>query len=147
MLPGLNSAAVGLISGAVVLLTFQIHGSSPFPTFSMCIGGRPSASFGHPVLSLSMLCCAPLRLRRSGDSAKPYRLPHPLTAQGAQLSSAFATGNAQVRQLGNTSEGWGLPAGAGMVCFGLVDFCECPSPLAVLLGGILGVIGWAAHAH
>ncbi|CAL5229349.1 g12659 [Coccomyxa viridis] len=72
MLPGLNAAAVGLISGAVVLLTFQIHGSSPFPTFSMCIG---------------------------------------------------------------------------MVCFGLVDFCDCPSPLAVLLGGICGVIGWAAHAH
>ena len=43
MLPGLNAAAVGLISGAVVLLTFQIHGSSPFPTFSMCIGEMPPA--------------------------------------------------------------------------------------------------------
>ena len=41
----------------------------------------------------------------------------------------------------------GLPVCAGMVCFGLVDFCNCPAPLAVLLGGVCGVIGWAAHAH
>ena len=38
-------------------------------------------------------------------------------------------------------------ASAGMIGFGLVDFCNCPAPLAVLIGGVLGVIAWAAHAH
>ncbi len=38
MLPGLNAAAVGLIVGSVVLLTLQIHASSPFPSATMCIG-------------------------------------------------------------------------------------------------------------
>ena len=38
MLPGLNSAAVGLIVGAVFSLTFQIYKNSPFPTTSICIG-------------------------------------------------------------------------------------------------------------
>ena len=38
-------------------------------------------------------------------------------------------------------------ASAGMIGFGLVDFCNCPAPLAVLTGGVLGVIAWAAHAH
>ena len=38
MLPGLNSAAVGLIVGAVFSLTFQIYRNSPFPTTSICIG-------------------------------------------------------------------------------------------------------------
>ncbi|CAK0787139.1 hypothetical protein CVIRNUC_010355 [Coccomyxa viridis] len=72
MLPGLNAAAVGLIVGSVVLLTLQIHATSPFSSATMCIG---------------------------------------------------------------------------MIGFGLVDFCNCPAPLAVLIGGVLGVIAWAAHAH
>lgn len=42
MLPGLNSAAVGLIVGAVFSLTFQIYRNSPFPTTSICIGKQPT---------------------------------------------------------------------------------------------------------
>ena len=42
MLPGLNSAAVGLIVGAVFSLTFQIYRNSPFPTTSICIGEQPT---------------------------------------------------------------------------------------------------------
>ncbi|CAL8468154.1 g7693 [Coccomyxa elongata] len=72
MLPGLNSAAVGLIVGAVFSLTFQIYHASPFPVTTICIG---------------------------------------------------------------------------IIGFSLVDFVGCPAPLAVLVGGVCGVIGWAAHMH
>ena len=41
MLPGLNAAAVGLIVGAVFLLTFQIYKASPFPNTTICIGAHP----------------------------------------------------------------------------------------------------------
>lgn len=38
-LPGLNSAAVGLIASAVVAMIFSVTGSSsPFPKASVCIG-------------------------------------------------------------------------------------------------------------
>ena len=40
MLPGLNAAAVGLIVASVFSLSFQIHGASPFPNASVCIGKR-----------------------------------------------------------------------------------------------------------
>lgn len=36
---------------------------------------------------------------------------------------------------------------AGIIGFALVDFVGCPAPLAVLVGGVCGVIGWAAHMH
>lgn len=35
----------------------------------------------------------------------------------------------------------------GIIGFCLVDFVGCPAALAVFLGGVLGVIGWAAHMH
>ena len=63
MLPGLNSAAVGLIVGAVFSLTFQIYKNSPFPTTSICIGERPSPRLQqhreqqHSLL-LRVLCAA-----------------------------------------------------------------------------------------
>ncbi|EIE20647.1 CHR family transporter: chromate ion [Coccomyxa subellipsoidea C-169] len=72
MLPGLNSAAVGLIVASVFSLTFQIYAASPFPNTTICIG---------------------------------------------------------------------------IIGFALVDFVGCPAPLAVLIGGVCGVIGWAAHMH
>lgn len=72
MLPGANSAAVGLIVSAVFILTFKIYKASPFPNTTICIG---------------------------------------------------------------------------IIGFSLVDFVGCPAPLAVFLGGVLGVIGWAAHIH
>ena len=34
---------------------------------------------------------------------------------------------------------------AGMIGYCLVDFLSCPAPLAVAVGGVLGVIGWAAR--
>lgn len=40
-LPGLNSAAVGLIASAVIGMVFSVTGSSsPFPKASVCIGAR-----------------------------------------------------------------------------------------------------------
>ena len=36
---------------------------------------------------------------------------------------------------------------AGIIGFALVDFVGCPAPLAVLVGGVCGVVGWAAHMH
>ena len=53
MLPGLNAAAVGLIVGSVVLLTLQIHATSPFSSATMCIGRRA----GLPLLTIVPFCC------------------------------------------------------------------------------------------
>ena len=36
---------------------------------------------------------------------------------------------------------------AGIIGYALVDCVKCPAPLAVLVGGVCGVIGWAAHMH
>ena len=36
-------------------------------------------------------------------------------------------------------------AHAGIIGYSLVHFVGCPAPLAVLIGGVCGVIGWAAH--
>ena len=36
---------------------------------------------------------------------------------------------------------------AGIIGYALVDCVKCPAPLAVLVGGVYGVIGWAAHMH
>lgn len=50
MLPGLNSAAVGLIVAAVFSLTFQIYHASPFPVTTICIGAHgPMLSCSCPV--------------------------------------------------------------------------------------------------
>lgn len=68
-LPGLNSAAVGLIVASVFQLTLQAWSTSPFPTTSICIG---------------------------------------------------------------------------MLVFGATEVLGCPAPLAVIGGGVIGVIGWAA---
>ena len=67
MLPGLNSAAVELISGAVGVLTFQIHSSSPFPTYSMCIGEKPSAMLHSAVLSPLILTETSLHVKANAD--------------------------------------------------------------------------------
>jgi hypothetical protein len=36
-------------------------------------------------------------------------------------------------------------AHAGIIGYSLVHFVGCPAPLAVLIGGVCGVIGWAAN--
>ena len=79
---------MGLISGAVVLLTFQIHGSSPFPTFSMCIGGRPSASLHNLVPSQSTIGCRSRCQQLSHKSAKHCRPScQPCCSRGPALIS------------------------------------------------------------
>ena len=35
----------------------------------------------------------------------------------------------------------------GIIGFSLVDFVGCPPPVAVFVGGLLGLIGWAADMH
>lgn len=72
MLPGLNSAAVGLVVAAVFQLTFKLRQISPFPDATICIG---------------------------------------------------------------------------MVSFVLADVLKFPPPLAIVAGGVLGVIAWATHMH
>lgn len=41
MLPGLNAAAVGLITAAVFQLSFSVRANSPSPIASTCIGAPP----------------------------------------------------------------------------------------------------------
>lgn len=36
---------------------------------------------------------------------------------------------------------------AGIIGFCMVDSLNVPAPLAVLAGGVLGVIGWAANMN
>jgi hypothetical protein len=43
MLPGLNAAAVGLITAAVFQLSFSVRANSPTPVASTCIGALPAA--------------------------------------------------------------------------------------------------------
>ena len=69
-LPGLNSAAVGLIVASVFQLTLNAYSTSPFPITSICIG---------------------------------------------------------------------------IIAFAATDVLVVPAPLVVVGGGVLGVIGWAAH--
>lgn len=45
------------------------------------------------------------------------------------------------------SENLCVPTCAGIIGYALVDCVKCPAPLAVLAGGVCGVIGWAAHMH
>lgn len=52
MLPGLNSAAVGLIVASVFSLTFQIYHASPFPMTTICIGARTSFLILPPMQSV-----------------------------------------------------------------------------------------------
>ncbi len=49
MLPGLNAAAVGLITAAVFQLSFSVRSNSPFPVASTCIGAasKDLQSHGH----------------------------------------------------------------------------------------------------
>lgn len=72
MLPGLNSAAVGLVVAAVFQLTFKLRQTSPFPDASICIG---------------------------------------------------------------------------MIAYIVADVLKLPAPLAIVIGGVLGVIAWATHMH
>jgi chromate transporter len=72
MLPGLNSAAVGLVVTAVFQLTFKLRQTSPFPDATICIG---------------------------------------------------------------------------MLAFLIADVLKFPAPLAVVAGGVLGVVAWATHMH
>ena len=59
MLPGLNSAAVGLIVASVFSLTFQIYHASPFPMTTICIGARTSFTnpAAHAECLLHFLSC------------------------------------------------------------------------------------------
>lgn len=67
-LPGLNSAAVGLVTSAAISLAVSLRAQSPFPNATVCIG---------------------------------------------------------------------------MVVFAVTEVLKCPVPVAVLGGGVLGVIAWA----
>ena len=95
MLPGLNAAAVGLIVGAVFLLTFQIYKASPFPNTTICIGAHPwppraclenqVAFLGHrpnqniipsiPCISCSIVCLSALKLLPASFHAIPCFTP------------------------------------------------------------------------
>ena len=63
MLPGLNAAAVGLITAAVFQLSFSVRANSPTPVASTCIGALSLRSLCHSRLVLAgcsspTSCCA-----------------------------------------------------------------------------------------
>lgn len=77
----------------------------------------------------------------TGGAFPVLQLSEQRAESGNRAQSMPAAGGAAYRTLTH------FERAAGIIGFALVDFVGCPAPLAVLVGGVCGVVGWAAHMH
>ena len=146
MLPGLNAAAVGLITAAVFQLSFSVRANSPTPVASTCIGApsRCHVYRGRIRVHCSslMCCCAPAQ--RSLGMCAWLRL-----AWGAyQSKCAIRDRQHPIKgELCHAVPHCAAHSAAGIIGFCMVDFLAVPAPAAIGAGGLLGAVAWAAKMN
>lgn len=118
MLPGLNAAAVGLITAAVFQLSFSVRANSPTPVASTCIGAEFQQ---EPCLPGGPFDFFELKCSLRGPCASPRCIAKMLRS----------TLTLEIKR-------------AGIIGFCLVDFLAVPAPAAIGAGGLLGLAAWAA---